>query len=229
MHRLSTVPPNNSSMIPSISRNSTTLTRFALCGERTLPKLMLLSSRHKIGSTFRFSTTPETHVTVVMLLTTWFPRRWKYRHCTVLEKCVSVRVGDEEGGRKVWVYPATSDIIVSNLSVTLYPNEKSREIWNYRFTNTHVDTFRNNLWIISSFWERGEKERDSTLKPGFPVYMYTQALFLTLSNTFSHHKTTHTQENVCVCVNVCCWLQGEQPPTVSVYVWGSLTRQPRAD
>ena len=62
----------------------------------------------------------------------------------------------------------------------------------------------------SDFWERGEKERDSTLKPGFPVHMYTSALFLTLSNTFSPQNTHKENVCVCVCVNVCCYLQGEQ-------------------
>jgi hypothetical protein len=34
---------------------------------------------------------------------------------------------------------------------------------------------------------------------------------------------------VCVCVLVCSCLKGEQPPSASVYGWGSLARQPRAD
>ena len=32
-------------------------------------------------------------------------------------------VGDREGGKRVWVYPGTPGIIVSNLSVALRPNE----------------------------------------------------------------------------------------------------------
>ena len=50
--------------------------------------------------------------------------------------------------------------------------------------------------------ERGEKvteKENSTLIPGFSVHMDTQAHFLTLSNTLSHHPNTQ-EECVCVCV-----------------------------
>jgi hypothetical protein len=40
---------------------------------------------------------------------------------------LSVYVSLSEGGRRVSVYPATPDIIVSNLSVALRPNEKDLE------------------------------------------------------------------------------------------------------
>jgi hypothetical protein len=44
-------------MLPSQSRTSTTFTKLPLCCERILPTLMLLSSRHSIGSPFRYSVT----------------------------------------------------------------------------------------------------------------------------------------------------------------------------
>ena len=67
---------------------------------------------------------------------------------------------------------------------------------------THSEIIHDNVLIYGREERKRqrERERDSTLIPGFSVHMYTDALFLTLSNILSHHTDT---EGECVCVCVC--------------------------
>ena len=71
-------------------------------------------------------------------------------------------------------------------------------------TNTHADTFRNNPWILNLILicdkRRTDRERDSTLIPGFVEHMHERAHFLKPSHTLSHPNTRRMCVWVCVCV-----------------------------
>ena len=114
-----------------------------------------------------------------------------------------VWVGGRERGRRVWVYPGTPGIIVSNLSVTLHPNKKSLTRFEIAASQVYAaDTVRKYAW---NFWFlRRESDRERETRHWYQDFPCTWMESLSSSHYQTHSHTTQTpKENVCVCVCVC--------------------------